>query len=83
VIPWEAAGGLVAAAGALAYGTYAPNCRLFGPVTGHGRGDSNHVYLTFDDGPNPVATARILDTLAAEAVPAAFFQVAPASRVSA
>jgi peptidoglycan/xylan/chitin deacetylase (PgdA/CDA1 family) len=75
MIPWEAAGGLAAAAGALACGAYAPNCALFGPVTGRGRRDTNRVYLTFDDGPNPVATARILDTLAADGVPAAFFQV--------
>jgi peptidoglycan/xylan/chitin deacetylase (PgdA/CDA1 family) len=32
-------------------------------------------YLTFDDGPNPGATDPILDTLAAERVPAAFFLV--------
>src|SRR5947207_8512534 len=33
------------------------------------------VYLTFDDGPNPRATEPILETLAAESIPAAFFMV--------
>jgi peptidoglycan/xylan/chitin deacetylase (PgdA/CDA1 family) len=33
------------------------------------------VYLTFDDGPNERATAAILETLATERVPAAFFMV--------
>jgi peptidoglycan/xylan/chitin deacetylase (PgdA/CDA1 family) len=32
-------------------------------------------YLTFDDGPNPTATDRILETLAAQGVPATFFMV--------
>jgi len=31
------------------------------------------VYLTFDDGPSPALTPRILDTLAAHQVPATFF----------
>jgi peptidoglycan-N-acetylglucosamine deacetylase len=73
--PWLEAGGLAAAAGVLAYGAVAPNCPLFGPVTGHGPRNTNRVYLTFDDGPNPVATGRILDALAASGVPAAFFQI--------
>lgn len=33
------------------------------------------VALTFDDGPNPVATPRILDVLAAEGVKATFFML--------
>jgi peptidoglycan/xylan/chitin deacetylase (PgdA/CDA1 family) len=31
------------------------------------------IYLTFDDGPNPEATPRLLDVLAREGVPATFF----------
>ena len=66
------AGGAGAALGALATGVYYPNSRLFGRVIGWG---ARGLYLTFDDGPNPVATEAILDTLAAEGVPAAFFMV--------
>jgi len=40
-----------------------------------GRGPANAVALTFDDGPDPVYTARILDILKAYDVPAAFFVI--------
>jgi peptidoglycan-N-acetylglucosamine deacetylase len=64
-----AAGGVT-----LARGTLAPNSRIFGPVVG--RGPRNRVlYLTFDDGPNPVATERIIRVLERERVPATFFMV--------
>jgi peptidoglycan-N-acetylglucosamine deacetylase len=64
-----------AAAGALALGVYYPNSWLFGRVIGRGPRAGTRVYLTFDDGPNPTATDRILETLAAQGVPAAFFMV--------
>ena len=64
-----------AAVGALAVGVYYPNNWLFGSVVGRGRRAGRTAYLTFDDGPNPTATARILDVLAAERVPATFFMV--------
>ena len=70
-----AAGSGLALTSLLAYGTFSPNCPLFGPVIGHGPSTARRVYLTFDDGPNPGATERILDVLAAAQVPAAFFQV--------
>lgn len=68
-----AAGAL--AAGALALGVYYPNSWLFGRVIGRGLRAGKTAYLTFDDGPNPAATDRILETLAAQGVPAAFFMV--------
>ncbi len=61
--------------GAWAYGTYEPNSPLFGRVIGRGSRAGRVVYLTFDDGPNPRATEPILQTLAAEGIPAAFFLV--------
>jgi peptidoglycan-N-acetylglucosamine deacetylase len=64
-----------AAAGALAFGVYYPNSWLFGQVTGRGPRAGKTAYLTFDDGPNPSATDRILETLTTQAVPAAFFMV--------
>jgi peptidoglycan-N-acetylglucosamine deacetylase len=59
--------------GACAYGMLAPNSKLFGPVIGRGPREGKALYLTFDDGPSPSATDRILDTLDAHRVPAAFF----------
>lgn len=70
-----AAGGGLAAAGTLILGAYDPNSPIFGRVIGHGPREGRRVYLTFDDGPNPVTTERVLETLAAHEVPAAFFMV--------
>lgn len=47
---------------------------VFGPSVERGPRE-RRVYLTFDDGPNERATPAILETLAAERVPAAFFMV--------
>jgi peptidoglycan-N-acetylglucosamine deacetylase len=56
------------------WGAYAPNSPVFGPVIG--RGPRERVaYLTFDDGPNPGVTERILEILQRERAPAAFFMV--------
>src|SRR5436190_17548497 len=63
------------ALGAWAYGTYEPNSPLFGRAIGRGPTRERVAYLTFDDGPNPRATEPILETLAAEGIPAAFFLV--------
>lgn len=67
----------IGAAGAVTFGAgaYNPNSRLFGAVTGRGSRDGRTLYLTFDDGPNPTATASVLETLAKTGVPAAFFLV--------
>jgi peptidoglycan-N-acetylglucosamine deacetylase len=70
----EAGVAAAGAAGLLAYGAFEPNNPLFGPVIGRGP-RTRTAYLTFDDGPNPDATPRILDTLARAGVPAAFFLV--------
>src|SRR2546428_12889392 len=61
--------------GAWAYATYEPNSPLFGRSIGRGPRAGRVAYLTFDDGPNAAATEAILDTLAADCVPAAFFMV--------
>jgi len=77
IIPFIAAG---TAAGTLAWGAYDPTSPLFGPVVGRGPKDQRALYLTFDDGPRPPVTGPILDTLARERVPAAFFLVGAAVR---
>jgi peptidoglycan/xylan/chitin deacetylase (PgdA/CDA1 family) len=47
---------------------------IFGPSVERGP-RTKRIYLTFDDGPNERATPRVLDVLATERVPAAFFMV--------
>jgi peptidoglycan/xylan/chitin deacetylase (PgdA/CDA1 family) len=59
--------------GGAAHGAFHRNSRVFGPVLGELPADGKQVSLTFDDGPNPDATPRILDTLAKHGVKATFF----------
>lgn len=47
---------------------------VFGPSVERGP-KQRRLYLTFDDGPNERATPVVLETLASERVPAAFFMV--------
>jgi len=63
----------VAAAGLAAHGTWHRNSWLFGPVLNRLPAGSNAVAITFDDGPNPDATPRILDVLREQGVSATFF----------
>ncbi len=66
----------VAVVGALAHGTYHRNSWVFGRALGSlplGSADDRSVALTFDDGPNPEATPRILDALAERGAIATFF----------
>src|SRR5688500_18061085 len=60
-------------AGAAAHGAFYRNSRVFGSVLGRLPTRERLVALTFDDGPNPDATPRILDTLAQYGVRATFF----------
>ena len=69
-----------AAAATLVWGAYDPASPLFGAVLGHGPVSRRALYLTFDDGPRPSATEPILDILAREDIPAAFFLVGAAVR---
>jgi peptidoglycan/xylan/chitin deacetylase (PgdA/CDA1 family) len=55
-----------------------PRSEAFAPVVTHGSGHA--VALTFDDGPTPGVTDRLLDVLAREHVPATFFVVGRAAR---
>ena len=61
------------AVGLAAYGAFYWNSPLFGRVISRVAGASRAVALTFDDGPNAVATPRILDVLKSEGVIATFF----------
>jgi peptidoglycan/xylan/chitin deacetylase (PgdA/CDA1 family) len=67
------AGLAVAGAGLAAHGTWHRNSWVFGPTLSRLPGADNVVSITFDDGPNPRATPRILDVLGRERVHATFF----------
>ena len=41
------------------------------------RGKADSVYLTFDDGPDPYSTSKLLEMLERESCPATFFVVYP------
>ncbi len=68
-----AVAGGVAVAGAALHGVYHRNSPIFGRPIGSLPTSERAVALTFDDGPNPIATPRILDALAARGVKATFF----------
>ncbi len=68
------AGALAAAAATLAYAVVAPSSQLFGPTL-LAPATPDEIALTFDDGPNPTATPRLLDLLAEHQVRATFFLI--------
>ena len=66
------------AAGGFAYGAMVPSSQLFGRTLIAPRnkpGGPGELALTFDDGPNPACTSRLLDVLAAHNVRATFFMI--------
>jgi peptidoglycan/xylan/chitin deacetylase (PgdA/CDA1 family) len=71
ILPVAAVG--VTFVGGLVHGAYHRNSRVFGNVLSELPPDGKRVSLTFDDGPNPDATPRILDALAEHQVKATFF----------
>src|SRR3954470_21312349 len=69
-----AGAGILSAGGLLAYSVFMPRCQFWAPVI-RSLPQSDGVALTFDDGPHPEFTSRILDILAAEKVSATFFVI--------
>ena len=63
----------VSVLGGAVHGAFHRNSPFFGRALGRIDGDRKVVALTFDDGPNPQATPRILDTLGEKGVRATFF----------
>jgi len=61
---------VVTAGGFAAWSAFHPRAQLFGPVTFK---TPSGCALTFDDGPNPRVTPRLLDLLDEYGVPATFF----------
>jgi len=67
-----AALGLIA--GGLWHASESPTSQLFGRTLVAGN-DPNEFGLTFDDGPNPIATSQLLEVLARHQVKATFFAI--------
>jgi peptidoglycan/xylan/chitin deacetylase (PgdA/CDA1 family) len=64
----------VAVGGTLAYAALSAQSQLFGRALVAGR-DPDEIALTFDDGPNDIATERLLDVLDRYQVRASFFLI--------
>lgn len=64
----------VGLAGIAAYGAAYPRGKLFGPIICR-TGALNKLAITFDDGPNPAITPKLLDLLAKHNARATFFLV--------
>ena len=65
---------LAAGAGAMAWGALSPVSQLFGSTIRY-TGNSRSIALTFDDGPNPALTPRLLRLLEENDVRATFFLI--------
>jgi peptidoglycan-N-acetylglucosamine deacetylase len=72
----------VAAAGIVAYGAVCPRSQLFGPTIRY-TATPLQLALTFDDGPNPAITPRLLDLLERFNAHATFFLIGKFVRESA
>jgi peptidoglycan/xylan/chitin deacetylase (PgdA/CDA1 family) len=70
-----AVGALVAYLALVLVGVLVPALEMFGDVIASGDPGVSAVALTFDDGPHPVTTRRVLDVLAQAGVTATFFVV--------
>src|SRR4051812_45500898 len=56
-----------------AYGVFHPYASVFGPTVWRGPTDRLQVALTFDDGPHPHYTPRVLEVLSRSRLQATFF----------
>ncbi len=76
-------GALALTQGALAAACLCPRCALVGPTLTRVATDQRHVALTFDDGPDPMLTPWVLQTLARFDARASFFCVGARARACA
>jgi len=80
VNPWPILAPSAAVCGTLAWGAVHPTAQLFGPAL-HNTSDRKEVALTFDDGPNPSTTPRLLELLEEQGSKATFFLVGRTARL--
>jgi peptidoglycan/xylan/chitin deacetylase (PgdA/CDA1 family) len=71
--------GAATAAGIAAWGAVAASSELFGPTLRH-TSSAREIALTFDDGPNPAVTPRLLELFDRHAVRATFFLIGKFAR---
>ena len=79
LLPAMVSSGAAAAAGIAAWGAVAPSSELFGPTVRH-TASSRKIALTFDDGPNPAVTPRLLELFDRNSVRATFFLIGKFAR---
>jgi peptidoglycan-N-acetylglucosamine deacetylase len=79
LLPAIVSSGAAAAAGMAAWGAVAPSSELFGPTLRH-TASSRQIALTFDDGPNPAVTPRLLELFDRYSVHATFFLIGKFAR---
>jgi len=78
-LPAIVSSGTAAAAGIAAWGAVAPSSELFGPTVWR-TSSFRKIALTFDDGPNPAVTPRLLDLFDRNSVRATFFLIGKFAR---
>jgi peptidoglycan-N-acetylglucosamine deacetylase len=71
--------GMVTAAGIAAWGAVGPSSELFGPTVRH-TASAKTLALTFDDGPNPAVTPKLLDLFERYSVRVTFFMIGKFAR---
>jgi peptidoglycan/xylan/chitin deacetylase (PgdA/CDA1 family) len=71
--------GVATAAGIAAWGAVAPSSELFGPTVWR-TSSSRKIALTFDDGPNPAVTPRLLELFDRHSARATFFVIGKFAR---
>src|ERR1700722_7582780 len=74
VSPYVSAAGAASAAGVFAWSAVAPSAQVFGPTIRRTT-DASAIALTFDNGPNPSVTPKVLDLLERHHVRATFFVI--------
>ena len=79
LLPAIVSSGAAAAAGVAAWGAVAPSSELFGPTVRH-TPSPRKIALTFDDGPNPAVTPRLLELFDRYSVRATFFLIGKFAR---
>ncbi|MGH8161321.1 MAG: polysaccharide deacetylase family protein [Gammaproteobacteria bacterium] len=72
---WSVGVPVVVIAAVLAFNVAHPRAGLFYPVIAHGSRAGNRVALSFDDGPDPKTTPRVLDALTQYGARATFFVI--------
>ncbi len=79
--PWPigVSAGVAAATGIAAWGAVGPSSELFGPTVRH-TASTKTIALTFDDGPNPAVTPKLLDLFDRYSIRATFFLIGKFAR---